>query len=447
MKWPWSLPATLLSVGALAAAGTMTSVVVRETGSHADAPKRAATTATSSAAPSTPSTAAGADPLAADIVKQQAEVRRTPGNYVAWASLGLDYVQQAKITVDPSYYPKATGVLARSLKINTAGNYVAMAGMAALKAAEHDFTAARRWALRGLTINPYNATLYGSLNDADTQLGRYQEALTAAQKMNRLQPGVPAFTRAEYTFELRGDLPNAKRALSRALAIATAPADKAFVYYYLGELDFNNGDPRGSLTQCDTGLRADPTYAALRQCKARAEAALGRTRAAISDYTRTVNDVPQPQYVVEFGEYLQSLGRTAQAQQQYQLFATENKLFEANGVTLDTDPTLFYANHNNPKLALHFGKIGLTIRPFIEMQDAYAWALHANGRNAEALVQVKRAMQLGTRNALFYYHAGMIEKALGNRTKAKADLRQALAINPYFSPLYAPVARASLAKL
>lgn len=441
MSMRWTVPVALLTVGLVAGAGTAAAVVLRGP-SEQPAPVRPA----AAGSPATPSGVA-TDPIAADIAKQQYEVRLTPGNYTAWASLGLDYVQQAKVTVNPAYYPKAEAVLKRSLQLNARDNYVAMAGKAALKAAEHDFTAARSWALKGLKIDPYNATLYGSLNDADTQLGRYQEAFTAAQKMNALQPGVPAFTRAEYVFELRGDLPRARQALQRALADATAPADKAFVYYYLGELAFNSGDPTAALSQCEAGLRADPTYAALLQGKARAEAALGHTRAAVRDYTAVVNAVPQPQYVVEFGEYLQSLGRTADAQRQYQLFGVENKLFQSNGVTLDTDPTLFYANHGRPKLALHYGRIGMRIRPFVEMDDAYAWALHANGRQAEALAWEQKAMALGTRNALFYFHTGMIERALGRRAAATTDLRRALAINPYFSPLYAPLARHTLAVL
>lgn len=398
-----------------------------------------------------PSFAAGQssvpDPIGADIAKQQDTVRSTPANYGAWANLGLDYVQQAKVTVDPSYYPKAEAVLKRSLSINSSENFAAMAGEAALKAAEHDFTGALTWARRGLMLNPYNANLYGSLNDALTQLGRYPEAFAAAQKMNDLQPGVAAFTRAEYVFELRGDITNARLAMRQALAASTAPADKAFAYYYLGELSFNAGDPEAALVQCETGLKIDPRYYALIQGKARAEAALGQTDAATRDYAAVVNAVPQPEYVLEYGEFLQSLGLTKQAQQQYAVFDTENKLFQANGVTLDTDPTLFYANHGNPALALKYGQTGIRIRPFVEMDDAYAWALHANHRDADALAWEKKAMALGTRNALFHYHAGMINKSLGNRVLARAELVKALAINPHFNPLAAPLARTALAGL
>lgn len=436
----WTLPGALLGAGVLALAGTAVAFAVHDSGDGARPV----------IATGQPSDAAGAsitDPIGSDIAKQQDTVKETPANYGAWASLGLDYVQQAKITVDPSYYPKAEAVLKRSLEINTSDNYLAMAGEAALKAAEHDFTGALSWAQRGLKLNPYNATLYGALNDSLTQLGRYPEAFAAAQKMNDLQPGVAAFTRAEYVFELRGDIPNARLAMQQALASSTASADKAYAYYYLAELSFNAGDPKGALSLIGTGLQVDPGYFALIEGKARAEAALGQTDNAVRDYAAVVNAVPQPEYVVEYGEYLQSLGRTADAQAQYNIFATENKLFQANGVTLDTDPTLFYADHGNPALALHYGTIGIRIRPFIEMDDAYAWALHANHRDTEALAWEKKAMALGTRSALFYYHAGMINKALGNKAAAKADLTKALAINPHFNPLAVPIARSALAAL
>ncbi len=396
---------------------------------------------------SSSSGSAVADPVAVDIAKQQDTLRADPANYGAWAALGLDYVQQAKVKVDPAYYPKAEGSLARSLKLNGTSNVAGFAGEAALKAAEHDFTAARSWAQRGLAFNAYNPVLYAALDDADTQLGRYTEAFAAADRLNQLHPGVPAFTRAEYVYELRGDIPRAEAAMRLALDAADSAADTAFAQYYLGQLAFDRGDAAGSLRFNQAGLAADPSYFPLVQGKARAEAALGQVDAAVADYARVVRDVPQPQYVIEAGEYLQSLGRQKQAEQMYRLFDVEARLFTAGGVTLDTDPTLFYADHGDATKAVAAGVVGIRIRPFIEMDDAYAWALHKAGRDREALDFEHKAMALGTRNALFHFHAGMIEMVLGDRGQARTDLRQALAINPYFSPLHEPQARQALAQL
>jgi len=403
---------------------------------------RATATATAATPPPAPK-----DPLAADIATEQAALRANGTDYTAWGQLGLDYVQRAKVTVNPAYYPKAEGALRRSLSLNNTENSVAMAGMAALSAAQHNFAAALDWAQRGLRIDPYSATLYGALDDAQTQLGRYDDAAAATQRMLDLAPGVPSFTRAEYVYELRGDIPRARDALRRALASATAPADRAFAHYYLGELAFSTGDPATALTESLAGLAADPTDSSCLEGKAKAEAALGRTDAAVADYTALVNAVPQPQYVAEFGDLLTSLGRGAEAKTQCDLFQAENRLFTANGVTLDTDATLFYADHGQPELALRHGATGIRARPFVEMDDAYAWALHVNHRDAEALDWENKAMGLGTRNALFFFHRGLIEESLGNPADARSDLLQAVRINPFFSPVRAPAARAALARL
>jgi len=53
----------------------------------------------------------------------QARLRLVPNDWSAYASLGADYVQQARITADPTYYPKAQGVLQRSLALRLATLY------------------------------------------------------------------------------------------------------------------------------------------------------------------------------------------------------------------------------------------------------------------------------------------------------------------------------------
>ncbi|MGZ4133423.1 MAG: hypothetical protein ACXVWF_10265 [Actinomycetota bacterium] len=56
----------------------------------------------------------------------QSRLRVLPTDWQAFASLGLAYVQQARVTADPSYYPKAQGVLERSLGLERNDNFAAM---------------------------------------------------------------------------------------------------------------------------------------------------------------------------------------------------------------------------------------------------------------------------------------------------------------------------------
>ncbi|MGC5397893.1 tetratricopeptide repeat protein [Streptomyces sp. DT20] len=407
----------------------------------------------SQSAPSTPdadaarSPAAGADPLTADITTLQDRARRNPRDPVALGTLGLNYVQQAKITADPTYYPKAEAVLKRSLALDSTDNFAAMGGMAALEAARHNFAQGLGWAERAIAVNPYNATLYGTLADAYTQLGRYSEAADAVQKMVDLKPGTPSLARASYAAELRGDLTTARTDMQRALQSAGSPADQAFARYYLSEMAFNNGDAHQALTDAEEGLRAVPEDAPLLQIRARAEAALGKNTEAVADLTRAGQRLPLPEYVLQLGELHQSLGRTKEADQQYGIFRAEQKLFAANGVTLDSDAALFEADHGDHVQALALARKSLKSRPFLDSQDALAWALHVNGQDEEALTASDKALALGTRNALFHYHRGMIQQSLGNIDAARDDLTKALAINPHFNPLHAPLARAALKSL
>lgn len=385
--------------------------------------------------------------LASDIAAAQKQLTATPGHARTWAALAIDYVAEAKATVDPSYYPKAEGAVAKSLALDSRTNDIGYAALAALKNAEHDFRAALAAAHKGLAINGYSSTLYGALGDAYTQLGRYADAARAVDRMNTLLPGVPAFTRASYVFELRGDIAGARRALDRALQDATSPGDVAFARTYLGELHLNyGGDAGAALAQFHAGLVTDPSDYGLQAGQARALAALGRTKQALDAYASLVSAVPQPQYVLEYAELLESLHDPG-AVRQYALFRTEERLFRANHVVLDTEPTLFEADHGSPAKALQYAEAGWRNRPFLEMADAYAWALYTNKRYAEALRWSDRALATGWTNALCRFHRGMIEKSLSRRAAARADLQAALTLNPHFSPLQVPQARAALVGL
>jgi len=181
--------------------------------------------------------------------------------------------------------------------------------------------------------------------------------------------------------------------------------------------------------------------------KAKAEIALGETAAAERDLANAVAAIPQPAYVLEYADLLQFAGDPQGAADQRAVFRTEEQLFRANGVTLDTDEILFEADHGSPRLALSVGRAALRTRPFLETWDAYAWALHRTGNDRGALRASDHALETGMRNALFRYHRGVIEMALGSTRTAAADLRQALRLNAQSDPLRASMARQLLAKL
>jgi tetratricopeptide (TPR) repeat protein len=436
------LPATLVGAGLV---GLVAAGLIAASGGGGKAEANAAPTPVN-AAP-TPVAVLDRSSLSGAIQLAQVRLRRLPNDDQTWAQLGSAYVQQARITVDPSYYPKAEGALQRSLRLNPSGNVAAFIGEGSLANARHEFDQALVWGRKALAADPYSAGAYAVLNDALTQLGQYPAAEAAAQKMLDLRPGLSSFSRASYVFEENGQVAAARSSMQRALAESTDPADVAFCRYYLGELDFNNGDPKSALEQYRLGLQAQPTSDPLLAGTAKAEAALGRVADALRDYETVVNRVPQPEYVLEYGQLLASLGRSDQARAQYAVLASIQQLFRANGVVDDLTAAVFEADQGSPTSALEHARAEWRRRHSVLVADALAWALHRTGRDAEALPYAKLANGLGWRNATFAYHLGMIELGLGQRAAAHRDLTLALKINPHFSFTQAPKAVAALGSL
>lgn len=381
------------------------------------------------------------------IAGLQTRLESIPNDHVAWATLGLAYVQQAKATANPAFYAQSDGALAASLAIDESENFLAYAGLSALASARHEFEAAKAHAETGLVINEASAVLHGALSDAELQLGNYDAAIAAVERMSDLRPDTASFARESYIWELRGNTELATRFMESALEAAPTPADESFALFQLGELAFNQGDPEAALDLYNEARARTPDDLSALAGKAKAEAALGQVETALDHYAQLVQRAPEPGYLAAYGELAQSLGRDALAAEQYAVVSATQALFEANGVEPDAGPVLFLAEHGDPIEALSAAEVGIEARPFLAMYDAYAWALHKNGRNDEALVAIEEALSLGTLDATYLYHSGMIKQALGDVDGATSDLSAALDINPHFNPLSPEIARAALERL
>jgi tetratricopeptide (TPR) repeat protein len=402
--------------------------------------------------PARPATEAGAadagstvDEVSRSIAAARKRLERVPGDWTTWAELGVAYVQQARVTGDPSHYARAEEALNKSLQVRPADNAPALTGLGALAAARHDFAAALDFGTRSLSIDPYKAATHGVVADALVELGRYPEAYEAIQKMVDLRPDTSSYARASYSFELRGDVANARDVMDRALTAATGPADAAFALEHLAGLAFDSADLATARSHVDDGLRRFRGHPPLLALRGRIAAASGDTAAAVADYRAALAKLPEPAYAAELGDLLAATGDAAGAEQQYALVRASAALLREQGVDVDTELAVFAADHGDPAGALGAAQAAFAKRPSIWVADALAWALHVAGRDAEALPYADQALKLGTRNAMLSYHRGAIRAALGDRAGASADLSAALALNPRFSVRHAPEATRLLA--
>lgn len=385
----------------------------------------------------------GAQDLASTITGLQARLKRLPADDRGWATLGLAYVEQARVTGDPSYYPKAQSAISRSLELKPAENASALASAAALAAAEHDFNSALDNADRALAVDAYQPGALAIRVDALTELGRYDEQLRALRLADRRQPGVPVAARYSYAYELRGDLAESSRILERTAETASRE-DRIFLLTLLSELDRRRGLLARSGARLDDVQRLSPDHVPAMVGRARLAVARGDLDAATDHWIEVVNLLPLPEYLTELGELYEFRGEDDLARQQYAVVEASITLLDEAGVRTDLETALFEADHGSAADALVAARGEWQRRKSVHVADAYAWALHTSGRSRAALAPARSATRLGTPDARFWIHRGTIEAALGMNRAARTHLERGLAHDAGLSPWQADRAQRTL---
>jgi tetratricopeptide (TPR) repeat protein len=381
------------------------------------------------------------------IMRLQETLQRNPENTYAYAQLGLAFLQKVRETGDPALYSQAEMALAEALKRDRQ-QVDALIGQGLLALARHDFESALEWGEQARAVNPYRAEILGILVDALVELGRYDEAVSTAQAMVDLRPDLASYSRVSYLRELHGDTVGAIEAMAAAAKAGTPGAEATlWTRVQLGHLHFNSGDLEQAEKMYRQALYLGPDYVYATAGLARVQAARGQLEAAIDSYQRSINQLPLPEFVIALGELYEANGQMEEARAQYDLVQAIQQLNASAGVAVDLEMALFNADHGDePSLALEQARAAYNQRPSIYGADVLAWALYKNAEFAEAQRTIEEAIRLGTRDAMLYYHAGMIYTALGDGARAKTMLAQALAINPYFDVLQAPIAHEKLAR-
>jgi tetratricopeptide (TPR) repeat protein len=388
------------------------------------------------------------DDVGATISLLQSRIKATEDDWRSLALLGLAYIQRGTQSADPTYYTKAEGAIRRSLTITKRPSFEAALGMGVLANTRHDFETALRWGRAASEQNPYNAQARGVVGDALTELGRYGAATRALQKMISLRPGLAAYARVAYARELRGDVDGAIDAMERAYNAAGFPADRAWAAYHLGELSFGRGHLARAEREYRRATRVSPGYPLARAGLAKVAAARGRVREGISRLRPVARRYPSPEVVILLGDLYHLAGKSDEASRQYDLVRAIERLYRVNGVNVDLELSLFDVDHGlQRRIALERARAEYTRRKSIYVADALGWALYANGRYQEARRYAREALRLGTRSALFHFHAAMIDLRLGHLRSARTHLQRVMEINPNFSFWHKESARRLLERL
>ena len=382
---------------------------------------------------------------AAQIAKLQRELRANRDDVTSLDALGLAYQQRARETGDPTYYTKSNEVLRHALRL-APRDLIATSGLGSLALSRHRFREALALGRRARAISPTTARNYGVIGDSLVELGRYREGFQAFDTMAQMRPDVSSYTRVAHARVLLGDVPGALSAWRLALDASLGQGEtEAWTRVQISKTAFSVGRLRPALAQATAALRAFPGYAPAYDALAWAEYGRGHVGAAIAAEQQAVDRIPLPQYVAMLADLERVTGRRVEARRQYSVIGVIQRLLVANGVSTDLETALFDVDHGiRLPDSLALARRAQRERPSIDGDDVLAWALARTGHCAEALGYSRHSLRLGTRDALKFFHRGEIERCLGNRTASRSWFARALALNPRFSVLWAPVARREL---
>jgi tetratricopeptide (TPR) repeat protein len=373
-------------------------------------------------------------------------IAREPSRPDAYNLLGAACLQKARETGDFSFNARAERAINRSLELDP-NNIESRILHATLLLAQHRFKEALESARRAERERPRDPVIFGILTDALVELGDYDNARIAADRMLTLRPDVSSYARVSYLRSLYGDGEGAIEAMRAAVRAAgpREPESLAWCRVHLGDELLNAGRIIEAEREYDLALGVFPDYHIALAAKARARIAAGDFTSAIENYKRAQQRVPLPDTAMALGDLYKKTGREDEANRQYELVEFIERAGAAGTGTYSRQMALFRANQGiDLDEALEAAMRERSLRSDIYTCDTLAWCLLKTGRVEEAKKAIKEAMRLGTRDAQIFYHAGMIYAAAGDRSNAAKHLSRALEINPSFDLLQSGIAKQTL---
>ena len=313
----------------------------------------------------------------------------------------------------------------------------------------HNFTKVAEYSRDLTATSPDDPWNWGTLGDALMELGQYDKAADAYQRMVSLRPDLSSYNRASYYRFVAGDAPGAIEVMKRAIDSGSHSAENvAWCFVDLGNLYFKTGRMTDAERAYQSALRTFEGYYPAHAGLGRAYAAQGKIADAIQSYQRAQAAVPLVEYAAALEDLYTLAGKPEEARKQGEMVDMIDKMEQAAGLNANRNLAMAYADHDRHlQRALELVQKELSGRRDIYTYDALAWTLYKNKKYAEADQAKQKALELGTAEPAFFYHAALIERALGRQDQARQHLQRALALNAHFDPRQSSLAEATLKEI
>jgi tetratricopeptide (TPR) repeat protein len=355
------------------------------------------------------------------IASANEEIAKEPKQPEGYNDLALALVRKVRETGDPRFAIQAEAEIAKSLKLEPA-NFGARRARVAARLAQHRYADALEEAEALRKQRPDDNPLYGYISEADIALGNYAEAEKAVQRMIDLRSvNGPGFEAGAALRELIG-FPEAGLDWWRSALNLVSDRDideRAHIYSQMARIYRETGkyDPGAECTQ--QALHLEPDYPEALFELARIRIEQKQPAAAITLLKSRLSkgrDLPSFYWIAV------AQGPSGDAAHEF-----EKQARAAVGSPLNADALLirFLAEHGRAAEAVKMAVAALNHHNDLFTRESYALALSKAGQPAEALLQIRKALEPGFLEVGLYFEAGLIARQQKDTDAASGYFRKA----------------------
>jgi len=336
------------------------------------------------------------DGLQRTIERTRAELRRNPANVRAAVPYADALLRQARVSGNAGLGLEAERALKQVLHEEPL-EYEARRMLGAVYLSEHRFRDAILEAQRARDLRPRDDWNYGVMGDGYLELGEYERAFDAFQRMMDLRPTAGAYAPRGVCARAAGQLEAALRAMQLSTD-ATPPNDlEALAWHHaqLGDLHRQLGRLKEAAHEFAWADHIFPGHPFAALGTARVKEAAGDTAGAAQAYEAIMAHAPSPDVAERLGDLYRALGRSDAAARQYALAETGWRVDVPQPALLGR----FLAEHDrNVDEAMRLAETAAADRHDIFTEDALAWVYFKAGRVADAAAAIRRALRTGTKD-------------------------------------------------
>jgi tetratricopeptide (TPR) repeat protein len=369
-------------------------------------------------------------------------IAKNPKDYKSMVALTEDYIQEARVTGDYAYYDKASLELLGKVLKNNPKNFDALTLKALILLSQHHFSDALDVGNQAVTINPYNAFIYGVLDDANLELGRYDSAIKMADKMTSIRPDLRSYARISYLREIFGDIPGAISAIKLAVSAGYPGLEQTeWARMILGHLYEIEGQVDSAQMVYQKALLERPDYPFAIAGLGRIEKEKGNYPEAIKYFEKAKDLIVEYSFKDELTDLYRLNNEPSKGDQSAQDVIDElggnlgDESQSIHGHYADKELAYAYLKTNPADLdkALKHALVEYDRRPDnIDVCEAVAWVRYKRGEYAQADTLINKALRTHSRNPVLLCHAGLIKVKAGEVTQGEALIKTAVEQDPYF---------------